>query len=96
MSKKIIAGIVPCGILMMVLSSYAQEGRGGRGGASNLADFPDNSQSLAHKDAAKKMAGDDPVLNRVWTFFLHGERYQQAWPGSRRHESIRQLVRSYK
>jgi len=69
MSKKIIAGIVPCAMLTAALCAYAQEGRGGRAGATNLADFPDNPQSVAHKDAAKKMAGDDPVLNRVWTFF---------------------------
>ena len=70
MSNKLIAGIVTCAMLTAAASSvYAQEGRGGRGASSNLANFPDNAQSLAHKNAAKQMAGDDPVLNRVWTFF---------------------------
>ena len=74
MSKRVIACVVPCLLVGVSLGAWAQEaGRGGRGGGGqspiNLADFPDNPQSLAHKDAAKKMAGDDPVLNRVWTFF---------------------------
>lgn len=69
MSNRIIAGIATCAMLTAAPWVYAQEGRGGRGGSRNLADFPDNPQSLAHKETAKKMAGDDPVLNRVWTFF---------------------------
>jgi len=68
MSKRVMACVVPC--LMLGLCAFGQEGAGKKkAGGTNLADFPDNPQSVAHKDTAKKMAGADPVLNRVYTFF---------------------------
>jgi metallo-beta-lactamase class B len=43
----------------------AQRGPGGRGGPAR----PDNPQSLAHIEAARELAGDDPLLAHPFQFF---------------------------
>ena len=64
MSKRIIACVLPCLMLWMGLCAFGQGG--GRGAAAPL---PDNPQSLAHIDVAKKIANGDPVLMNPWNFF---------------------------
>ena len=53
------------------LCAYAQEGK--KGGppqpTTTRSETPDNPQSLAHIEAAKKNAGDDPVLQKAYNFF---------------------------
>ena len=65
MSKTIIFPIVPCSMLCMALAIFGQGG--GRGAVPALK--PDNPQSLAHIDAAKKMAGNDAFLAKPYNFF---------------------------
>ncbi len=70
MSKRLMAGVVPCLILCawflaFGIGAIGQEGgRGKKGGGKNLyPDLPDNPRCPAHIEAAKKLAGsDDPVL----------------------------------
>lgn len=59
-------GLVLGASLCAPLGAFAQEG--GRGGAAQSARI-ENPQSLAHTDAAKQLAGDDPQLGMVWKFF---------------------------
>ncbi|PYS43341.1 MAG: hypothetical protein DMG14_01260, partial [Acidobacteria bacterium] len=65
MSKKIIFSVVLCIILCVALVASAQD-RGGAGPRGERgappAPKPDNPQSLAHIDAAKKIAGNDAFL----------------------------------
>jgi len=69
MSKKIIFSVVLCIILCVAVVASAQD-RGGAGerGAPPAAK-PDNPQSLAHIDAAKKIAGNDAFLMNPYNFF---------------------------
>jgi len=73
MSKRIIFSVVPCIINGMALLGFGQGQAGGgqRGerGASPPAPKPDNAQSRAHIDAAKKIAGSDPFLANPYNFF---------------------------
>jgi len=62
MSKKIISCVWPCLILTMAISSFGQAPRG-----AAPPPRPDNAQSLAHIDAAKKIAGTD--LTAPFNFF---------------------------
>jgi metallo-beta-lactamase class B len=84
MAKRIMAGvIVPCLILFTGLCAFAQEGGRGKkgGGTRNLSDLPDNAESRAHIDAAKKLAGDDPVLMKTWNFFCTVNDINAPRPG---------------
>ncbi len=70
MSKKNGAFVITCLMLCTWPYAFGQEGgRGKKGGGSNLSNLPDNAESSAHIDAAKKLAGDDPVLMKTWAFF---------------------------
>src|SRR5712691_10276375 len=62
MSKKIIGCVWPCLILTMAVSSFGQAPRG-----AAPPPRPDNAQSLAHIEAAKKIAGTD--LTAPFNFF---------------------------
>jgi metallo-beta-lactamase class B len=63
------------------IGGFGQEGAGKKkGGGRNLSDG-DNAQSLAHIDAAKKLAGDDPVLMKTWTFFCTVNDINAPRPG---------------
>lgn len=70
MDSRIVTCIVPSLVLgawfCAPFGAFAQEG--GRGGAAQPARI-ENPQSLAHTDAAKQLAGDDPQLGMVWKFF---------------------------
>jgi metallo-beta-lactamase class B len=57
--------LLQCSILSASVSAYAQ--RGDRGAPP--APKPDNAQSLAHTNAAKKIAGDDAFLANPYNFF---------------------------
>ena len=88
MSKKIMACVVPCLMLCtwffaFGIGAFGQEaGRGKKGGrGTNLSDLPDNAQSRAHIEAAKKLAGDDPVLMKTWTFFCTVNDINAPRPG---------------
>ena len=87
MSKRIMACVVPCLMLStwffaFGIDAFAQEGRGGKkGGGRNISDLPDNAQSLGHIEAAKKLAGDDPVLMKTWTFFCTLNNINAPRPG---------------
>ena len=71
MSKKIIRYVLPCLMLCAILSAFGQEGARGQAGARGAAPAPrpDNPQSLAHIDAAKKIAGSNPALMNPYNFF---------------------------
>jgi metallo-beta-lactamase class B len=62
--SRVIVGM-QCVILSSAVAVYAQ--RGERGAAQ--APKPDNAQSLAHLDAAKKIAGSDAFLANPYNFF---------------------------
>ena len=64
MSRKFLI-LLQCSILSASLTVYAQ--RGDRGAPP--APKPDNAQSLAHTNAAKKIAGDDAFLANPYNFF---------------------------
>jgi metallo-beta-lactamase class B len=57
--------LLQCSILSASVSAYAQ--RGDRGAPP--APKPDNAQSMAHTNAAKKIAGDDAFLANPYNFF---------------------------
>src|SRR5580693_3588392 len=86
MSKRIMACVVPCltlcaFLLAFGIGGFGQDGAGKKkGGGKNLSDG-DNAQSLAHIDAAKKLAGDDPVLMKTWTFFCTVNDINAPRPG---------------
>jgi metallo-beta-lactamase class B len=65
MSKKIVCCVLPCLVLCLTLTAFGQGG--GRGAPP--APRPDNAQSLAHIDAAKKIAGNDAFLKYPYDFF---------------------------
>jgi len=44
------------------------------------SDLPDNPESLSHKQAAKRIAGDDPVLGDAWNLFCTPTRYNVPAP----------------
>jgi len=69
MSKRIIACVVPCLMLCTWLSAFGQGGERGREATQTTSKLPDNPQSLAHIDAAKKIANGDPVLMTPVNFF---------------------------
>ncbi len=72
MSKRIMARVFPCLMMCAWFCAFGQEGGRGRGGAQSnttRSELPDNPQSLAHIEAAKKLAGNDPVLMSSWNFF---------------------------
>src|SRR5215813_1213975 len=72
MSKRIIFCLVLCVLICMALVGFAQD-RGGAGQRGErgapAAPKPDNPQSLAHIDAAKKIAGTDAFLMNPYNFF---------------------------
>jgi metallo-beta-lactamase class B len=56
---------IQCLILSTSVAVYAQRGERG----APQAPKPDNAQSLAHLDTAKKIAGSDPFLANPYNFF---------------------------
>jgi metallo-beta-lactamase class B len=82
MSKRIIACVVPCLMLCTWISAFAQGGERGRGAAATqtTSPLPDNPQSLAHIDAAKKIANGDPVLMTPVNFFCAPVDYNKPGP----------------
>jgi metallo-beta-lactamase class B len=73
MSKKIICCVLPVLMMTAMFTAFAQApaGAGGQAGARGAppAPKPDNPQSLARIDAAKKLAGNDPMLTPPYNFF---------------------------
>lgn len=73
MTMRCMICVVPCLMLAPWFCASGQEGKGGPGkGAQSTttrSDLPDNPQSLAHIEAAKKLAAGDPVLMSSWNFF---------------------------
>jgi metallo-beta-lactamase class B len=68
MFKQVIVSFVLCLSLCIAPAGWSQDrGRGGQRGAA--APRPDTPQSLAHIDAAKKLAGDDAFLANPYSFF---------------------------
>jgi len=57
--------LLQCSILSASVSAYAQRGERG----APPAPKPDNAQSIAHTNAAKKIAGDDAFLANPYNFF---------------------------
>ena len=64
MFRTFIIGI-QCVLISSAITVYAQRGERG----APQAPRPDNAQSLAHLDAAKKLAGNDPFLANPYNFF---------------------------
>ncbi len=81
MSKRIMACVVPCLLLCTWSFAFGQEGGKKGDGGRNLSDLPDNAQSRAHIEAAKKLAGGDPVLTKTWTFFCTVNNINAPRPG---------------
>jgi metallo-beta-lactamase class B len=81
-SKIIRAGVVSGLILYASFCAFGQGGRAGKkGGGANISNLPDNAQSSAHIEAAKKLAGNDPVLMKTWTFFCTVNDINAPRPG---------------
>lgn len=69
MKKRIAYLVPPCLILSVAAAAFVTfgQGRGERG--ASPAPKPDNAQSLAHIDAARKLAGNDAFLLNPYNFF---------------------------
>ena len=82
MSKRVITCMVLCLMLFTCFPVFGQGGERGRGGAATqtTSPLPDNPQSLAHIDAAKKMANGDPVLMNPVNFFCAPVDYNKPGP----------------
>jgi len=75
--------LLPCLTLYTALSAFAQGAeRGGGAGRETLtaSRLPNNAQSTAHIEAARKLANDDAVLTRVWSFFCTPTNYNTPGP----------------
>ncbi len=85
MSTKAMAWVVPCVMLCTGLYALGQEAGRGRGGvdpqsSTTRSELPDNPQSLAHIENAKKLAGGDPVLTKAWDFFCTVTDFNKPGP----------------
>src|SRR6185503_18428617 len=71
MSMKIICHALPYAIFGAALFASGQAPAAGQGAGRSAAPAPrpDNPQSLAHIDAAKKLAGDDALLRSPYNFY---------------------------
>jgi len=69
MTKKNSVHFVPCLALLMGLPAYAQQAQPPKQPPVTTTAVPDNPQSTAHMEAAKRMTGGDHVLTTVWNFF---------------------------
>ena len=70
-------------MLFTALSAFGQAGQRGGGAAPETltaSRLPNNAQSTAHIEAARKLAGDDPVLIRAWSFFCTPTNYNLPQP----------------
>src|ERR1051326_266934 len=63
-------------LMLFAVSSFAQ----GAGPTQTTSRLPDNPQSLAHIDAAKKIANGDPVLMTPVNFFCAPVDYNKPGP----------------
>ena len=75
--------LLPCLTLCTALSAFAQgTERGGGAGRETLtaSRLPNNAQSTARIEAARKLANDDVVLTRVWSFFCTPTNYNTPGP----------------
>lgn len=81
MSKTTLACAVPCLVLGLAVSALAQ-GRGGGEPAETLTASrgPNNPQSTAHVEAARKLTAGDPVLTATWSFFCTPTNYNTPGP----------------
>ena len=82
MSKRTIAAAVPSVVLLTAVCAFAQGG-GGRGAAPETltaSRLPNNPQSTAHIEGARKLAGSDPVLTQAWNFFCTPTNYNTPAP----------------
>lgn len=91
MSTKTLARLTPCALLValcahgQVLNTQGESGPPGSPTGPRLlrvtsSDIPDNPESASHKEAAKRLAGNDPVLNNAWNFFCTPTRYNVPAP----------------
>ena len=79
MSRRIILYVLRCLILCTSVYAFGQgtERGGGRGAAAPL---PDNAQSVAHMEAAKKIANNYPVLMNPWSSFCMPRDFNKPGP----------------
>ena len=83
MFRKIIINFSPCLLLFTGMCAFGQQGEDGPPGSPTgprllrvtTSVLPDNPQSLGFKEAAKRLAGSDPVLNNAWNFYCTPTRY---------------------
>jgi len=82
MSKRIIVCVAPCLMLCAWLSAFGQGAERGRGAQATqtTSPLPENPQSLAHIEAAKKIANGDPVLMTPVNFFCAPVDYNKPGP----------------
>lgn len=89
MFRKLIVALSPCLLLLAGVSAFGQQGESGPPGSPTgprllrvtSSVLPETLQSQAHKDAAKRLAGSDPVLNNAWNFFCTPTRYNEPAEG---------------
>ncbi len=86
MSRTIKTCAVLCFVVYACISVFGQGGERGRGGGGaggrggTASALPDNPQSLQHIDAAKKLAGNDPVLMTAESFFCTVTDFNKPGP----------------
>lgn len=81
MSKRMIVCVLPYLMLWAGPCAFGQAGGRGRGGAPAVTRSPgDNPESLAHIDAARKLAGSDPTLMTPFHFFCTAVDYNKPGP----------------
>ena len=74
-------GSVAVGLFLSAWASVAAQGQGGaRQPTQTISRLPENAQSTAHVDAARKMANGDPVLMTPFNFFCAAVDYNAPGP----------------
>src|ERR1700677_3496033 len=80
MSKRMILCVLPCLVLWPLPSAFGQAAGRGKGAPTVTRSPGDNPESLAHIEAARKLAGSDPVLTTPFNFFCAAVDYNQPGP----------------
>jgi len=82
MDKSYFITLVASWVLFAPVFASAQEGPPGSPTGPRLlrittSTLPDNAESLAHKEAARRIANRDPVLAKAWDFFCTPTPYNE-------------------
>lgn len=82
MKNGIITGALPWVLMGAALFTFGPAAYGGEPARETLtaSRLPHNARSTAHVEAAKRLAGDDPMLTKAWSFFCTPTNYNVPGP----------------